>query len=59
MQIAIIQTFVLIILTNPVMAKQVNKPQDWEFSSYRDSTDTRDGTLISFNRINELGLSLM
>ena len=30
---------------NPVIARLVNKPEDWEFSSYRDYIGQRSGTL--------------
>lgn len=41
---------------NPVKAGLVSKPEDWEFSSYRDLTGIRSGTLINRNLIRELGL---
>lgn len=41
---------------NPVKAKVVEKPEDWEFSSYPDYFAGREGTLVNFNRAKELGL---
>lgn len=38
---------------NPVMAELVADPKDWQWSSYRDYTGTRNGTLCNI----ELGLS--
>jgi putative transposase len=32
---------------NPVVAGLVNKPEDWEFSSYRDYIGKRNGTLMN------------
>jgi putative transposase len=41
---------------NPVNAKLTKNPEDWEFSSYMDITGKRNGTLVSRERIRELGL---
>ncbi len=41
---------------NPVKAGLVSKPEDWEFSSYRDVTGIRNGKLVNRNLIRELGL---
>ena len=43
------------ILQNPVMAGLVKKPEDWEFSSFRDVTGIRAGKLINMGRASELG----
>lgn len=32
---------------NPVVAGLVNKPEDWEFSSYRDYIGKRNGTFMN------------
>ncbi|BAY81098.1 hypothetical protein NIES267_05630 [Calothrix parasitica NIES-267] len=36
---------------NPINANLVNKPEDWEYSSYREYISLRDGTLPNHNRI--------
>jgi len=41
---------------NPVMAKEVENPEDWEFSSYRDYFSAREGTLVNRELAKELGL---
>jgi hypothetical protein len=42
---------------NPVMDKLVSKPEEWEFSSYRDYYSGRNGKLISYERAEvELGI---
>ena len=43
---------------NPVKAKLVKQPEDWEFSSYRDHCGLRNGILISRLRTSALGLKL-
>ena len=47
------------ILQNPVRAKLVSKPGDWEFSSFTDIVGNRNGGLISRKRIEEFGLRLI
>jgi putative transposase len=42
---------------NPVKAKLVERPEDWEFSSYRDYCGLRNGKLINKERAAEFGLS--
>jgi putative transposase len=44
---------------NPVKDGLVQKPEDWEFSSFLDITGSRDGKLINRNRIKEYGLVLL
>jgi len=41
---------------NPVKAGLVKKPEDWEFSSFRDVYGLRNGNLINRDRIEEFGL---
>jgi putative transposase len=41
---------------NPVKAKLVKRPEDWDFSSYKDYYGDRDGELINPERANEFGL---
>jgi len=41
---------------NPVKAGLVKKPEDWEFSSYADRKNLRDGTLVNRKRVTELAL---
>ncbi len=41
---------------NPVKSGLVNKPEDWEFSSYRDYLGVRNGTLVDKKRCYELEL---
>lgn len=41
---------------NPVRAGLVEKPEDWEFSSYRDYCGLRNGTLINKIKAKEFGL---
>ena len=41
---------------NPVNAGLVNKPEEWEFSSYSDVIRFRAGKLINHARITEFGL---
>lgn len=41
---------------NPVKSGLVEKPEDWEFSSYRDVYGLRNGSLINRERIEEYGL---
>lgn len=41
---------------NPVKAKLVNKPQNWEFSSFREFIEKDDKSIISWERINEFEL---
>ena len=43
---------------NPVKAKLVDKPEDWEFSSYIDYCGLRNGKLINRNRAKSIGLHL-
>lgn len=43
---------------NPVKAGLVKKPEDWEFSSYRDVSGLRNGKLINRDRIKEFELNL-
>jgi putative transposase len=38
---------------NPVKARMVERPEDWEFSSFRDFCGLRNGKLINKNRANE------
>jgi putative transposase len=42
---------------NPVKAGLTDKPEDWEFSSYRDYTGGRNGKLINRERTKEFELS--
>jgi putative transposase len=44
---------------NPVAAGLAKSPEDWEFSSFRDLSGLRNGTLVNMARINDLGLELM
>lgn len=46
------------ILSNPVKAGLVKSAVDWEFSSYLDIVGSREGQLISRERIEEFGLTL-
>jgi putative transposase len=41
---------------NPVESGLVRKPEEWEFSSYRDYNGIREGTLINKKRAKEYGL---
>lgn len=41
---------------NPVIGKQVEKPEDWEFSSYRDYFSGREGGLVNRQLAKELKL---
>jgi putative transposase len=41
---------------NPLSAGLVSRPEDWEFSSYRDYFCGRDGKLINKERAKEFGL---
>ena len=43
---------------NPVKAKLAHHPEDWEFSSYRDYSGLRHGTLINKKRASYFGLQL-
>ncbi len=43
---------------NSVKAGLVNKPEDWEFSSFRDYLGLRNGTLVAKKRCCELELNL-
>ena len=43
---------------NPVNAKIVFKPEDWEFSSFRDYAGLRNGKLINRQRVEYFGLSI-
>jgi len=43
---------------NPVTAKLVQNPGDWEFSSYRDQAGLRNGKLINRERTIEFGLKI-
>lgn len=45
------------ILNNPVKDCLVNKPDEWEFSSYLDIIGLREGNIINRERIKELGLT--
>jgi putative transposase len=42
---------------NPIKAKLVERPEDWEFSSYRDYCGLRNGELINRDKASEFGLS--
>ena len=42
---------------NPVKAGLVNKPEDWEFSSFKDCFGLRNGTLVDKKRCCELKLN--
>jgi putative transposase len=44
---------------NPVAAGLAKSPEDWEFSSFRDISGLRNGTLVNMARINDLGLEQM
>ncbi len=46
------------IYNNPVKAKLVQHPEDWEFSSYRDYFGLRNGKLINKDRASVYGLDL-
>lgn len=41
---------------NPVIAKVVEDPEDWEFSSYSDYFSGRESSLLNMKRARELGL---
>jgi putative transposase len=41
---------------NPVAANMVKKPEDWEFSSYRDYCGLRNGKMINRERAEEFGI---
>lgn len=43
---------------NPVQAGLCGHPGDWEFSSYRDYTGQRNGTLVNQQQATALGLSI-
>lgn len=43
---------------NPVSARLVKKPEDWEFSSFLDYCGKRDGKLINQKRAQEFGLEI-
>ena len=43
---------------NPVKARLVTNPAEWEFSSYRDVAKLCDGKLINYKRIAEFGLTV-
>lgn len=47
------------ILNNPVKDRLVEKPEDWEFSSFTDYIGNRNGSLISKKRIEEYGLRIL
>ena len=53
------QTCFNYIHNNPVKAKLVQRPEDWEFSSYRDHCGMRNGKLINRERVEEFGLSVV
>jgi putative transposase len=44
---------------NPVSGKLVENQEDWEFSSCRDFSGLRNGTLVCESRVEEFGLKLM
>ena len=44
---------------NPVSARLVKKPEDWEFSSYRDYCGLRNGKLINKNRMKEFAIEML
>ncbi|MFA5330110.1 MAG: hypothetical protein WC384_20115 [Prolixibacteraceae bacterium] len=44
---------------NPVSARLTSTPEDWEFSSFRDYCDMRDGRLINRERAAEVGFISM
>jgi putative transposase len=44
---------------NPVKAGLVDKPEDWEFSSYRDYAGERNGKLISRERAQDFELTIV
>ncbi len=41
---------------NPVKSALVENPEDWEFSSYADLKESRNGNLVDKKRVIELGL---
>jgi len=43
---------------NPVKSKLAAKTEDWEFSSYRDYTGLRNGSLVNKERSSEFGLTI-
>jgi len=43
---------------NPVKARLVKNPEDWEFSSYSDYSGHRSGKLINRERAAEFGLKI-
>jgi putative transposase len=43
---------------NPVNARLIKNPEDWEFSSYQDYCGLRNGKLINKVRSNEFGLKI-
>lgn len=43
---------------NPVTARLVKNPGDWEYSSYRDFAGIRNGNLINRERVKEFGLHI-
>jgi putative transposase len=43
---------------NPVKSKLTEKQEDWEFSSFRDYTGMRKGSLINKGRSGEFGLTI-
>lgn len=46
------------ILFNPVKDGFVNKPEDWEFSSYCEISENRNASLVDKTRIKEYGLEV-
>ncbi len=42
--------------SNPVNGKLVQRPEDWEFSSYRDVIGLRKGSLLNLDSIRKFGL---
>ncbi|MBN2634646.1 MAG: transposase [Prolixibacteraceae bacterium] len=44
---------------NPVKGGLVNSPSEWEFSSYRDYTNERNGQLINRERAEKFGLRVL
>jgi putative transposase len=41
---------------NPVKARLVENPEEWEFASYRALKESRNGSLVNSIRVRELGL---
>jgi putative transposase len=52
------QTCFNYIHNNPVRARLVSKPEDWEFSSYPDFKGLRNGTLVNTGKAFSLGLHI-